>query len=373
VDPRDQFCPNFDCPAKGQAGKGNIHVHSRKERRYRCDVCAKTFGERVGTAFERLHKDEQVMTTVVTLLAHGCPPQAIVAAFDLDERTVKDWTRKAGQQAERVHTQLVEQPRELGQVPADEIRVKVQGRKVVWVAMALQVRTRLWLGATLSPHRNMELIVALIQIVRACALCRPMLFCMDGLAAYIGAIRTVFSERIPRRGGEPGRCRLRLWDGIHIAQVVKQYSGRCVTGIERRIVQGTLAEVQRLIRQTQGMGEINTAYIERLNATFRQRLASLVRRGRALACHSDTLHHAVYLLGALYNFCTYHESLAVQGLIGGHKWLPRTPAMAAGISDHRWTVRELLAYKVPPTRWTPPKRRGRPSKATQALVARWCS
>jgi hypothetical protein len=60
------------------------------------------------------------------------------------------------------------------------------------------------------------------------------------------------------------------------------------------------------------------------------------------------------------------------GLIGGHKWLERTPAEAAGITDHRWTVKELLSFHVSVPPWTPPMRRGRPSQATKLLIARWC-
>lgn len=370
MDPQRTFCPNLDCPASGQIGQGNIGVHSRKERRYICRGCGSTFAASKGTVYYRLRTTAETVTLVVTLLAYGCPVQAIVVAFGLDERTVQDWQRRAGQHSERVHEHWVPQPRDLGQVQADEIRVKRQGG-IVWLAMALQVSTRLWLGASLSPQRNLALITALIQRVRACALCRPLLFCTDGLQAYVSAIRAVFREPVPT--DRRGRPRLRPWDGIYIAQVVKQYAGHAVTGIERRIVQGPAAQVQALIQQTQGGGGINTAYIERLNATFRTRLVNLVRRGRALARYDATLYQAAYLMGTIYNFCTDHDSLRVAGLIGGHKWLPRTPAMAAGLTDHRWTVNELLAYRVPPPKWSPPSRRGRRSAALKALIARWCS
>jgi transposase-like protein len=322
VDPQQTFCPNPACPARGQVGQGNIGVHSRKEQRYICRVCKQTFAARTGTVFYRLRTPAETVTLVVTLLACGCPLQAIVVAFGLDERTVQDWQARAGQHCERVHEHLVPQPRDLGQVQADEIRVKMQGQ-IVWLAMALQVSTRLWLGATLSPQRNLALIEALIQKVRACALCRLLLFCMDGLQAYVHAIRAVFREPVPT--GRRGHPRLRPWDGIYIAQVVKQYAGHAVTGIERRIMQGTAAQVNALIQRTQGGGGINSAYIERLNATFRARLVNLVRRGRALARQESTLYQAAYLMGTIYNFCTDHDSLRVAGIIGGHKWLPRQP------------------------------------------------
>ena len=147
---------------------------------------------------------------------------------------------------------------------------------------------------------------------------------------------------------------------------MKRYAQRRVVDVERRIVDGTPARVETLRRRAQGNGVINTAYIERLNATFRERLASLTRRGRALARHTLTLQHGMYLIGTVYNFCTPHTSLA-------HAGGKTTPAMASGITDHCWSVQELLSYHVPPPRWTPPKQRGRPSHAMKRLMARWCA
>jgi transposase-like protein len=66
-------CLNLDCPARGQIGRGNIGIHSRKERRYICHQCHQTFSETKGTLFYRLRSDWNLITIVVTLLAHGCP------------------------------------------------------------------------------------------------------------------------------------------------------------------------------------------------------------------------------------------------------------------------------------------------------------
>lgn len=148
--------------------------------------------------------------------------------------------------------------------------------------------------------------------------------------------------------------------------MVKRYAQRHVVDVERRIVDDTPTRVETLRRRSPGDGVINTADIERLNATFRERLASPTRRGRALARRTLTRQQGMYLLGTVDNFCTPHASLA-------HAGVATTPAMAAGITDHCWTVRELLAFHVPPPCWTPPKRRGRPSRALQLLVERWCS
>jgi IS1 family transposase len=310
------------------------------------------------------------VTLVVTLLAHGCPLQAIVAAFGFDERTVASWLTRAGLHSQAVHEHVVQTPRDLGQVQADEIRVKKQGG-MVWMALAMMVSTRLWLAGEVSEHRDLPLIRRLIERVRACALPCALLFCTDGLCTYIRAIRETFRDAV--RPGARGRPRFRRWRSLLIAQVVKRYEKRRVVDVGRRIVQGSAARVEKLRYRSQGDGVINTAYIERLNATFRERLSSLTRRGRALARQTCTLRHGMYLIGTVYHFCTPHASLRLTKTAAGGACVERTPAMAARITDHCWSVRELLSFHVPPPRWTPPKRRGRPSRALQLLVERWCS
>ena len=198
--------------------------------------------------------------------------------------------------------------------------------------------------------------------MRRCAARRPLLICTDGLVAYIRAIRETFRD--PVHTGTGGRPRLRPWRNILIAQVVKRYERRRVVETDRRIVDGTPARVETLRSRSQGDGVINTAYIERLNATFRERLAPLARRCRALARQTLTLHEGMFLVGTVYNFCTPHESLS-------HAQ-KTTPAMAAGITDHCWTMHELLSFHVPLSRWSPPKHRGRPSQAFKRLIKRWC-
>jgi transposase-like protein len=361
MDPTTTFCPHLACPARGQTGRGNIGIHSRKEKRFLCTECHKTFSATKGTACYRLRTAAETVALVVTLLAHGCPVQAIVAAFGFDARTVAAWWARSGRQGQAGHEHLVEHPRDLGQVQADEIRVKKQGG-IVWMALAIMVKTRLWLGGEVSEQRDMPLIRRLMERVKRCAARRPLLICTDGLVSYSRAIRETFRE--PVRTGTSGRPWLRRWRHVLIAQVIKRSEGRRVVEIERRIIDGTPARVETLRRRTQGDGVINTAYIERLNATFRERLASLTRRGRALARRTLTLQHGMYLIGTVYNFCTPHASLA-------HAGRGTTPAMAAGISDHCWTVQELLSFHAPPPRWTPPKQRGRPSLTLKRLIARW--
>jgi transposase-like protein len=357
MNPRDVFCPNEECPARGRCGEGTIGTHARTPLRYRCRVCGKTFGARVGTPFYRRHTDEATMTTVLTPLAHGCPVAAIVIAFGVRRQTVGDWLDAAGRQGGAVHRHLVLVPRDLGQVQADELRVRRQGG-VVWMAMAMMVSTRLWLGGVVSPHRDGALIRRLMLLVHAAALPAPILLCVDGFAAYVGAFLAI--TRTPEAPtGRRGRPRLCPWAGVVIGQVVKQRVAQRVVSVTRRLVHGSEAELMRLLPQGQ---QIHTAYIERVNATFRARLGTLTRRTRGLARRETRLHRGMYLLGAVYNFCTPHASLG-RG---------QTPAMAAAITDHVWSMGELLRYPVPPAPWRPPPQRGRRSKERQRLIARWC-
>jgi transposase-like protein len=202
MDLADTFCPNLDCPARGQTGQSNIGIHSRQDQRLICNQCHKTFTVRKGTAFYRLRTPAETVSLVLTLLAHGCPLQAIVVAFGFDERTVATWFARAGRQAQAVQEHLVEQPRALGQVQADELRVKQQG-KTSWMALAMSVGTRLWLAGEVSEQRNLGLVRHLLVRVRRCAARTPLLVCTDGFRAYPRAIRETFRD--PLLTGKPGR------------------------------------------------------------------------------------------------------------------------------------------------------------------------
>src|SRR6266478_3778479 len=195
------FCPNLDCQARGNIGQGNIVSHGRKRPRYRCKTCGKTFSAKEGTLFAGLRKPTELIVMVVTLLAYGCPVQAIVHAFGLDERTVASWRDRAGKHCETVHQALVEQGKlDLLHVQADEIRVK--GRNMIaWMGLAMMVSTRLWLAGTVRVTRDKGLADALLQQVRRSAQrLRPVLVLTDGWAAYPGSIRRAFRKTGQKAG-----------------------------------------------------------------------------------------------------------------------------------------------------------------------------
>lgn len=357
------FCPNLECKARGQVGQGTIVIHSRSRPRYRCKACGKTFSAKEGTLFAGLRKPTEVIVTVVTLLAYGCPVQAIVHAFGLDERTVASWRDRAGAQCERVHEALVEQGKlDLVHVQADEIRVK--GHKLIaWMGLALMVPTRLWLAGAVSATRDRRLGDRLLVQGRACAqhLC-ALLVCTDGWAAYPKSITRAFRQKVKTTTGR-GRASLQVWPELHIGTVIKHTVKHRVTHITRQMAHGTVERAMALLTASGGGNVLNTAFIERFNGTMRERLAALTRKCRHAAHRLAALRTGMYLLGCTYNFCWPHQELsrcAPDAETGKRAWKARTPAMVSGLTDHVWSVFELMSYRVAPPPWIAPKRRGRP-------------
>ncbi len=335
--PQTQLCPY--CGAKGKDGK--IGMHSQQPKRYRCKDCRRTFSERYGSALYHLKKPD-MFGVAVSLLAYGCPPQAIVATYGVSEKTVREWAKRAGDHCEAVHEQTVMRQRwDLQHIQADELKVRTQ-LGIVWIAMVMMVSTRLWLGAKVDATRGKDLIRACLDYAARCALCRPLLLAVDGLNMYAKAVEKTFRSRHALPGDRP---RWFVWQDVVITQVIKKRGGKRGQ-IERMVLQGDEHLATTLRERSRGGTQINSAFIERLNATFRQRIAPLTRRSRAQARYAQTLTAAIFLHGCVYNFCSDHDSLALCLQLPRlrRRWVRRTPAMAAGLTDHRWSVPELLRF-----------------------------
>lgn len=353
MNPQPLFCQNDACASRGLQNQGNIRCLDSLRQRWRCTTCKKTFRATQGTVFHGKKYPPETLVLVLTLLSLGCPLQAIVVAFHIDERTVRRWQKQAGAHCQQFHEeQVTKQPMDLVQVQADEMYVKLQKRLVVWMAMALCIPTRLWLGGVIAHSRDQSMLQQLATRVKSCARRAPILLVTDGFKGYVKVWQNAFREPVPT--GKRGRPRLIAWADVVIAQMVKQYKKGRVVGIDQRLVQGSVSQLLPLLPDG---CKISTAYIERLNATFRARCHGLVRRGRALSKKPSTLQSSMYLVGCLYNFCTEHQSLRRES--------PRTPAMAAGLTDHCWSVGELLSYRFAPSAFVAKKRGGRKPK-TQA-------
>jgi hypothetical protein len=136
------------------------------------------------------------------------------------------------------------------------------------------------------------------------------------------------------------------YPSLKYAQVCKQKEKGRVVEVLQRVVFGNPDEVMKSLGVDSG-GKINTAYIERLNLTIRNSLARFVRRG--MNCSKDLrIHsHAIDFFQAWYNFVKPHQSLRREINAGRKKWAQRTPAMAEGLTDHVWSLKELLIFRVP--------------------------
>jgi hypothetical protein len=152
-----------------------------------------------------------------------------------------------------------------------------------------------------------------------------------------------------------GLAGLAHWDGDQADREKR------VVEVTRTISHGNAEQAEILLKQSAGGSMLNTAFIERLNGTMRERLATLTRKCRHGARRLLPLEKGMYLVGCTYNFCWAHQELSKPT----HTGSACTPAMAAGLTDHIWSILEVLQYKVPPSPWIEPKRHGRPKMQTK--------
>src|SRR5260370_42054468 len=148
------------------------------------------------------------------------------------------------------------------------------------MAMAIMVHTRLWLAGVVSRRRGHKLTDHLVRLVRACCLpLASLLVCCDGFAAYPGSIYRAFAEQVPHPIGM-GRTRLQAWPEIFIGIINKHRQDKRVGQVTPPMLQGLLEQAVVILKATGGGKTLNTAITLRLNATMRERLATLTRRCR---------------------------------------------------------------------------------------------
>ena len=184
---------------------------------------------------------------------------------------------------------------------------------------------------------------------------------LAGRLPYPKSIKRAFRDKVKRTAGR-GRASLSVWSDLHIGTVIKQTVNKRLKAVVRQMSHGSLEQALSLLRRSRGGQVLTTSYIERLNGTFRERLATLTRKCRHAAHRLQTLETGMYLIGCIYNFCCFHQEWSEPTAPGAHTFHKQTPAMASGLTEHLWSVHELFSYKVAPAPWLAPKRRGRPRK-----------
>lgn len=370
IDTSSHFCPNPDCRYYGWIGLGNIRANGHPSggswRQLECSVCHKTFLETINTIFYRKQVEAETIWRVLTCLAEGVSIRQTARIFGLDANTVHTWLHQAAEHMEMVSNYLIHDLH-LTQVQVDELwgllgRRNGEKRHTLWGWIGVDATSKLWL-ATVIGDRSQEYAQLLIHaiVLLLAPGCLP-LFTSDQWGPYTAALLTHFGHwvAIPRRSslGRPPKPRWQPLPGLSYAQVVKQRFKGHVLSVTQKVVFGSSQAVEAALKLSGAGKIINTAFIERLNLTIRQHVAALGRKVADLAKTVAGLKDQLSLARAYYNFCLPHTSLRLalpqplptKGNGSLKKWQPRTPAMAAGVANHIWTMQELLLLRIPPWR-----------------------
>jgi hypothetical protein len=315
---------------------------------------------------------------VLACRAEGLGRRATARVFEVDPNTGLPWLVAAAEQRTaftsygrcNVHVkplQLDELSAVLrgvkeGESSEDEAIQRLErSPSWVWTAMAPE-STRL-VGIDVGP-RTLEMAQGVVQQV--CQHLAPdwvPLFVTDGLKEYGTAFLSHFGQRRqPARRCATGPLPQPRWMPVpHLlyAQVVKAYRRRRIVGVKYRVVFGT---IERVAQRLAACGwKINTAFVERLHLDMRQRVAAVGRRVNTRCQGEEGLRHQLTVYHAYYNCCLPHASVRQPLLVpepsngrgSAQVGRPWTPAMAAGLTDHVWSLKEVLLYRVPP--WPQPQ------------------
>ena len=368
VDTSKQFCPGQACRYYGWLDRGNIvsngHPSGGKWRQLRCEVCGKHFQETLGTIFYGSSVSVEDIVHAISLLCEGVSPRKVARVYKVDKDTVLGWLLEAAGHSEVVFGYMMHHMH-LKQVQMDELYALLSGlrgegeeRGKCWVWAAIDPVSKLLLAIEVG-DRGLAVAQRLVHgVMSVLAPGVVPLFVTDQLAAYGRALLTHFGHWAEKTSEKSGRV-LRRWvpdERLLYAQVKKRRVRRKLVGVSTQVVYGTKEGVQSVL---QALGQrINTSYIERVNRTLRAHVPGLGRREEGLAKGEMSLRSRSILVMGYYNLCLPHTSLRAalvqpvptKGNGSAKKWKERTPAMAAGLTDHVWTVQEFLLLRVPPWR-----------------------
>jgi IS1 family transposase len=382
VDTSMHFCPHSHCDYRGWLGLNNLRANGHPSggpwRQFHCTACDGYFPEHHGTIFHGKQAAVELMVRVLACLAEGLGIRATARVFEVDPTTVLHWLVEAAEQLRAfcayflcdVHVRQL-QLDELyavlrgvknGELSEDEA-IKRLERSPYWVWTAMDPESKLLLVIDVGT-RTLEMAQRVVhRVVQVLAPdCVP-LFLTDGLKDYATALLTHFGqwmqpERRQERGPKPKPRWIPL-PALRYAQVVKSYRRRRLVGVTHRVVFGTQLAIEQVLAACGWT--INTAFVERLNLDIRQRVAAIGRRVNTLCQGEAGLRDQVALFQVYHNFVLPHASLrqalavpmATNGKGSARGWRPCTPAMAAGLTDHVWSLKEVLLYRVPP--WPQPQ------------------
>jgi IS1 family transposase/transposase-like protein len=356
-------CPNQQCKYFGNTdaqfhalvGDGR-HGQAEPIQTFRCQACRTTFSARCNTPLYRLKTPSHQVAMVLTALAEGLDASAAERVFGYCQTTITRWLTRAGKHAERFHEHAF-RTLHLPHLQLDEIRTRLRSSsQVLWLWLALDPRTKLLPVLQLGPRtQNMahSLIHSLRQILAPG--CLP-IFTSDGLNLYFYALTAHFGHwlEVVRRGRKV--LQWRVAPGLIYGQVKKNYWRRKLVRVTHVMRLGTEADLKAALQGLGFSGRLNTAFIERVNLTVRHGIAALARRTWATAQQTPQLLVHLEWWRAYYHFVRPHASLRVAlaqprergGKRLAQRYRQRTPAMAAGKTNRRWTAREVLCSPLSP-------------------------
>jgi IS1 family transposase len=289
--------------------------------------------ERWGTALSHLKTPPARIGEVLSALAEGLSVGAAVRVFGHGEATITRWRDRAAQQATRLHDQFL-RDLQLPHVQLDEIRTRLRARaRVLWLWLALDPRTKL-IPALALGARTQQTAHTLVHHVRATLVagCTPVIT-TDGLRLYFYALTAHFGSWV----ATGRRWRWQVAPQLLYGQLHKRYRRRHLVRIRYQMGCGSQRALQSALQALGWSGRLQTAFVERLNLTARQSVSALTRRTWATSQTAAGLQCQVEWWRAYYHFVRPHRSLR------RHR-RACTPAMAAGLTSHRWTVAEVLGY-----------------------------
>ncbi|NLF76962.1 MAG: transposase [Chloroflexi bacterium] len=283
---------------------------------------------------------------VLWFLVEGVDMAVLMRYTGHKDATITRWLERMGQHSEGLHNVLFREL-ELAVVQLDELYAKVRdSEQAAWLWLAIDPVTKIIPSLHLGERKSGDAYAVVHDLkLRLVATCVPS-FLTDGLWSYFYAITAHFGYWF-----RPKRARTEHWfpaDELHHGQLVKRKTGRKLKYALERMTWGSRRALGRIL-EAQGFSRtIQTAYIERVNLTFRQCIAGLARQTWSLMSRRQLLYHTEWFR-FYYHVARPHSSLrrAVPGLRG--KYRERTPAMAAGLTDHIWTVGDILRTPLMPT------------------------
>jgi IS1 family transposase len=377
VDTSQHFCPNANCAYRGWVDWGNLcangHPSGGPWRQCYCTACEGYFLETHGTPVHGKRVAPDLLVWAVGALAEGLGIRAVARVFAVDPNTVLAWLLEVADHLKAFSPYFLRDVR-VTQVQLDELYALLSAVKDGEVseaeAIARLERSPQWVWGAMDPESKLLLALAVgertlamaqrvvHQVVQVLAPgCVP-LFLTDGFKEYTTALLTHFGQWVqPSRRQAQGPAPKPRWmplPQLLYAQVVKTVRRRRLVRVRHRVVFGTLEAINDVLAP-HGW-HINTAFVERLNLSIRQHVAAVGRRVSTLCKGEDGLRQQLVVFQVYYNMCLPHASLRqpvpTNGAGSATLWRPCTPAMAAGLTDHVWTLREVLLFRVPP--WPQP-------------------